>query len=140
MLTGCADNWAKDLSAHQDEAFLTPTGPHVRSAADFTYEVVHINRRLAARIRGDVLGPFTGFPTCPDDLKSREALATALRESVDEILEAVGDPEREINMPDGSIETPISLAVFAANHMYYHLGQLNLIQVSYGDTTFHWMD
>ena len=130
--------WAKDLAAHREEEFASASGG-ARSVADFAYETVFVNQRIAARLRGEGVAPMDGFPSCPDDLRSREALAKAMAESAEEVLAAVGDPERTITRPDGTTVSAFASAEFAAIHMYYHLGQVNYIQTVYGDPAVHWM-
>jgi hypothetical protein len=138
ILDACATSWKATLAGHADEWFVKPVAANVRSVADICYETLLINQRLARRIRGEEVGPMPGFPPCPEELRTREAMANAMVASVEELLEAVGgDPEREIVMPNGDRETAYSLAEFASSHMYYHLGQVNFVQVQYGDRTFH---
>jgi len=131
--------WEKDLAAHRDEELLSRPSETARSVADFAYETIFVNRRIAARLRGEAVASMDGFPTCPEELRSRDLLAKAMRESADEVLAAVGDPEREITRPDGSTVSAFASAEFAAVHMFYHLGQVNYVQTMYGDPAVHWM-
>lgn len=66
-------------------------------------------------------------------------MAMTMSESAEEILAAIGDPEREIVLSDGSRTTAFARVQYSASRMYYHLGQLNYIQALYGDTKIHWM-
>lgn len=131
--------WEKDLAAHRDEELLSRPSETARSVADFAYETVFVNRRIAARLRGETVAPMDGFPACPEELRDRGLLAKAMRESADEVLAALGDPQREITRPDGSTVSAFASAEFAAIHMFYHLGQVNYVQTMYGDPAVHWM-
>ncbi len=107
--------------------------------ADFSYETLFVNRRLIARVTGEPVLPMDGFPTCPDELRTPVAMATAIAESVEQFIAAMGDPEREIVRPDGTILTAFELGSFMNVHMMYHLGQINYVQTLYGDGDIHWM-
>lgn len=139
LLRDCVWLWQKDLSMHRDEGFASSSSETARSAADLAYETVFDNRRVAARLRGEAVDSVDGFPACPEELRTREAMAKAMAESAEEILAALGDPEREIILSDGSKTTAFARVQYAANHMYYRLGRLNYVQATYGDTKIHWM-
>lgn len=139
LLRDCVWLWQKDLSMHCDEAFASSSSETARSAADLAYETVFDNRRVAARLRGEAVDSAAEYPPCPEEFRTRDAMAKAMAESAEEILAALGDPEREIVLSDGSKTTAFARVQYAANHMYYHLGQLNYIQAMYGDTKIHWM-
>lgn len=138
-LRGVAQNWEKDLLAHRPEEFCVAPAGGGRSVADFAYETIYVNRRLIARVKGEPVPPMNGFPSCPDELRSGEAMAKAMTESVEEFLAAADDPERIIVRPDGTELTVFELGDFMNVHMMYHLGQLNYVQTLYGDQKIHWM-
>ena len=138
-LQGTAALWAKDLAAHRADEFNVSPSEKVRSVADFSYETLYVNRRLIARAKGEAVPPMDGFPTCPEELRTPDAMAKALAESVEQFLAVMGDPEREIVRPDGTVLTAFELGSFMNVHMMYHLGQINYIQTLYGDAHIHWM-
>lgn len=138
-LRGMAAMWAKDLAAHRPEEFCSSPSEKVRSVADFSYETLFVNRRLIARVTGEPVLPMDGFPSCPEELCTPEAMAAALTESVEQFIAAMGDPEREIVRPDGTILTAFELGSFMNVHMMYHLGQINYVQTLCGDGDVHWM-
>ena len=138
-LNEIAELWVKDLVAHRDEEIAVPASPTARSVADLTYEAIFVNRRFAARLRGEMPEPMNGFPSCPERLRSGAALAAAMRESVDAILFSLGDLQREIPATGGGAVTAFEVAGFAIQHLYFHLGQVDYVQTVYGDTEVHWM-
>ena len=138
-LNEVAELWAKDLRAHRDPEIATPMSPTARSVADLTYETILVNRRFAARLRGEAPPSMDGFPAAPEGLRTGAALADAMRESIDGIVAAYDDPEREIPATGGGTVTAFELCGFAITHSYYHLGQVDYVQTVYGDTEVHWM-
>lgn len=145
-LEDARDRYLEDLSALPDSAFDLSPGGAARSPANFTYEIVCVNRRLATRMRGDDPGPFNPnlWETTPDEFRSRALASQAFSNSTEEFLEvlesiAPEEMEREIPTPSGKT-TPFDLAMFCAMHINYHDGQLNYIQSLHGDTSIHWAD
>ena len=137
-VTEAAAMWAKDLAAHGGDLNSVPA-PTARSVADFTYETILVNHIFAARLKGETPPSMEGFPTCPDELRSVEALSKAMTDSAQGILDAVGDLERPIRRGNGEEATAFEVAAFSATHMMYHLGQLNYVQTIEGDPVVHWM-
>jgi hypothetical protein len=136
-LTQAAWLYRKDLAAMGDRVTQSPA-PGARSAADIVWEVVQNNYRGAKRIRGEDPGPTVGFPTCPAEFANPESLAKEIKASADTLLDAVGeDPMRTVTYPGGS-ESALEYVEFMVHHMMYHLGQLNYIQVLFGDAEIHW--
>ena len=130
--------WAIDLAAHAGDLNVAPSDT-ARSVADIAYETVFVNRMFAARLNGDTTASMDGFPSCPPDMRSAEALSKALGDSVREILDAVGDPERPVARGNGDESSAFAVAAFAGTHMMFHLGQINYIQTVNGDPEIHWM-
>jgi hypothetical protein len=132
------DLYRKDLHAFAPNDLIRSPGAPARSAADIVFEVILNNRRASRRLRGEDAGPGPGFPPCPPELQSAEALSTEIADSCEELLAAVGlDPFRMIEYPGGS-EIALSYGEFAVLHMQYHLGQLNYLQTVFGDAEIHW--
>ena len=141
--------WAKktyagDLRAMDEEQLTKSSGGTSRSAADFTYEIVTINKRISKRLRGEDPGEikFDGWVKAPETFQSKDTIVKELEESITDIIEAFAKvPEeemfRKIETPNGET-SPMDLAGFAAMHMTYHDAQLNYIQAMNGDEKVHW--
>ncbi|HRF59024.1 MAG TPA: DinB family protein [Fimbriimonadaceae bacterium] len=137
--------YIQDLEAMDAELLGKSPGGVARSAYDFTYEVVVVNRRVAARLRGDDPGPWPseGWMTAPDDFKNKEVAVREMKASSEEVLAAwdaldAGAIETPIVLPTGET-TPMSMASLIATHAVYHDAQLNYIQAIAGDGEMHWM-
>jgi len=143
-LESARDLYLQDWDAMSAESLTQSPGGVGRSPLHFTYEVALINVRLATRLRGEDPGPFDvgAWEVVPSEFSTPLAMRTYLKESTDLLisnLESIPESEldREIPTPTGST-TPFQLATFAATHMTYHDGQLNLIQALDGDAEIHW--
>lgn len=136
--------YAGDLRAMDEKLLTSSSGGSSRSAADFTYEIVTINKRISKRMRGEDPGEFKfdGWVKAPEEFQSKDAIVAGLEESMTEIIEAFANvPEdemfRKIETPSGET-SPMDLAGFAVDHMTYHDAQLNFIQAMNGDEKVHW--
>lgn len=133
-----------DLLALPDDRVAVSPGGNARSAADFVYEVAFVNRRMAARLRGETPAPASidGWIVAPPEFQQKPALAAEVEASVEELIAAL-----DTHTPDG-IEHPVKFgdadwtvfdaALFIARHMNYHDAQLNYLQAFYGDMDVHW--
>lgn len=106
-----------------------------RSGYAIAAEVVEANRGIAARLRQEEPAP-RGMTT----FDSVEAASRAVLESAGALADVVRGltPEaltRVYQVPFGQIPGAALMAL-AANHMYYHGGQINYIQRLYGDEEF----
>ena len=129
--------WQRDLPAFSPKDLVRKPGGGARSAADIAYEIVQENLASAKMLRGEDPGPYPGFPVCPPEMANAASLVAAIEASVEEVRAAVGDPEREVQTPEGT-RTAFSLAMFVKFHMEYHVGQINLLHTPYGDTESYW--
>lgn len=141
LLDQAAHLYCKDLAALGEAA---AKGESSRAAVDFTHEVAVVNRRIAARLRGDDPGewPFAEWAVAPGHLRTAEAAEGEIRSSVAELKEAL-DGMTDAQLVEkrdiaGKETTPFEQTVFAAFHMSYHMGQLNYIQQLGGDMAVHW--
>lgn len=136
-------SFANDLFALEEADLLVSPLGSARPPVDFIYEVVFINRRLAARIRGEALEPFArgeGWMVAPAEFRAKDVMVAEFHASMDEIttsLEAA-DIETKVTFPDGSQQTVGEVALFATIHVTYHDGQLNYLQSMKGDDAVHW--
>ena len=133
-----------DLRAMDEQRLISASGGSSRTPADFTYEIVSINKRISKRMRGEDPGEFKfeGWVKAPAEFQNKETIIAQLEESATEIIEAFANvPEeemfRKIETPTGET-SPMDLAGFAAMHMTYHDAQLNYIQAMKGDVEVHW--
>ncbi len=121
-----------------------PGGAH-RCAFDFTYELVVLNKMMAARLRGETPPP-TGdgehYLVAPPEFCTIETASKQIGESVEDVISAV-DALDEAGLSEeielwGQQWTKMKLATLCGFHMGYHDGQLNYIQTAGGDLAVHW--
>lgn len=135
--------YVNDLEAMSEELLAKSPGGAARSGFDMTYEVMYVNRRLVARLRGEEPAPFNpadGWMKAPAEFCNKEHCLAQLNGSVDELIAAFNahdDIELSIETPRGPT-TPMELAHLAGNHLMYHDAQLNYIQSLEGDADMHW--
>lgn len=115
-----------------------------RSAYDFTYEIIFVNRRIAKRIRGEEQEPFQfgEFMRAPEPFCSETNAVNEFETSTQEVIDALSaisadEITKTIQLPE-STSTPLELGLFCATHIVYHDGQLNLMQAARGDNEVHW--
>ncbi|MCU0316556.1 MAG: hypothetical protein MUC92_08185 [Fimbriimonadaceae bacterium] len=132
-----------DVRAMSNETLSATAGGATRSGFDFLYEVAVVNKRMAARFKGQDPGPSSeGWIMAPEEFRDQEKIASLLEESYEEIAEAVEsfDSNRFDEQPiPESTWTYLDLAGLAAIHGVYHDAQLNYIQAMHGDEAVHWM-
>lgn len=143
QLTGM---YCADLAVMPEEQLFTSIGGKVRTAQDFTCEVAMMMTWVAGLIHGNA--PFAPGEaeqakwmegaTTKDSLvelmktsaaKLKESLATASQEQLDTVIET----------PFGMTMPAAAIANLFVNHIWYHDGQLNVIQAFHGDEKVHWM-
>lgn len=144
QISGARDRYLQDLEALDESVLRSSPGGTARTPYDFTYEVAYVNRRAAARMRGEDPGPFSsdGWMRAPEECQSKARIVQDLTESANEVLaawEALPDTEldRKISVPNGET-SPFDLASLCAMHMNYHDAQLNYLQSLMGDDEMHW--
>lgn len=110
-----------------------------RSVMDVAGECVYANRRTLGYLQG--MPPAEARPSNFDTFATVSDLTKALVESADALAEVIRklDAEglaREVQTHRGPM--PVALAIqFPLRNMNYHMGQINMIQMLYGDTVFH---
>jgi len=136
--------YIKDLEAIDDVRLRQSLGGTARKPIDFTYEVALVNRRIAARMRGEDPGPFDadGWITAPDEFTGKAEAIAELSASGQEVLDAwnaLGEDglSQEIVTPGGS-SNPFKMMMMAVTHTNYHDAQLNYVQSLLGDDEMHW--
>lgn len=147
-LTWSRDAYIRDIEALTEAQFKDGVGEHARKPIDFTFEVSYVNRRFATRLRGDDPGPWpmdeNQWMVAPPEFDSKEVAMVAIRESMDELIEAFSsvssnDLTKAIPLPNGETSA-LDLASSCCTHNAYHDAQLNYVQSLSGDMTMHWRD
>lgn len=140
------DAYVKDLEIMSEEDLLNGVGGEERKGIDFSYEVSYVNRRFAKRLRGETPEPWPegGWMAAPTELRNKEAIVTAVRDSMNELIAAWNEVPAEemtrvISLPT-SETSPLDLVFSCCWHTGYHDAQLNYIQELKGDLTMHWQD
>ncbi|HXH59786.1 MAG TPA: DinB family protein [Fimbriimonadaceae bacterium] len=143
-ISGTRKRYLEDLEAMSEEALTTCPGGCARTPADFTYEIVTLNRRIAKRLRGEDPGPskFDGWIKAPAEFNNKATIIAEFTDSSKEIEDALAKiPEdemlRTIQLPKDTTN-PYDLVLFASYHTGYHCAQLNYIQTLGNDAEIHW--
>jgi hypothetical protein len=131
------------LSTEPEKRSWSPSlgeGCEGRSAMEQVAECIGINSMLAAMMRGEQVEPGEDGHGSPKDLEPKDAarrvaesadnLASAIREGGAKVLDA------EYQLPFGTF-TGWAISEICMANMYYHCGQINYIQLLYGDKEFH---
>lgn len=137
--------YIQDLQAMTHEQLSYSPGSAARTAYDVTYEVVVVNRRIAARLRGEEPGPWPGgeeFMRAPAEFCNKEQVIKDMENSMEAVLAAWGAmPIDQLNekivVPQGET-SPLELMSILLSHLPYHDGQLNYLQTIQGDKDVHW--
>lgn len=140
-----AKDFLQDVAAMSQEQLDHKLGG-TRPAIDYVYEVAFVNRRFAARVRGEDPGPwpFKGsWAVAPEEFQAKDAALAEFDSSVQEFRSAIESRSdeallAEIDLPDGSKSSPLDFVDFFVWHLAYHDGQLNLVQAFFGDQEIHW--
>ena len=112
----------------------------LRNALQQTGECIVVNRLIAAVLRGeDVKGTPGAYPE-PAFANAQEA-GEQLRTSAQELASAIramteGDLTRVYAHPRGQMQGQ-NILMMCLRNMAYHSGQINLLQMLYGDPEFH---
>lgn len=150
VLTGIVQETAylcsRDIEASSDEMCNCTQEGKCRSMLAMTAELIGFNHLVAGILRGE--NP--SFPT-PEErdemaktITTKESAVVGLNASVGVVCEAIagieaGDWLTKIMAPWGMEVTKAHIASWAALHMMYHDGQINLLQILNGDHEVHWM-
>lgn len=143
-ISDAASCFTADLNAMPAESLDKSHGGKARTAYDLTYEVVGLNRVVAARAKG-LDFPFDdseGWVRAPEAYKNKANAIEDFESSVADLNEALSQVTQE--RLDAPVDTPFGaiplgrLAEIVPRHIMYHSGQLNYIQTWLGDEEFHW--
>lgn len=144
LIKSAGDDYINDLQHLTTEQLQLCPGGSARKAADFSYEVAVVNKRIAARLRGEEPGPwaFEGWVTAPEEFQDQEALIKVVSDSVTEVAEALADLDDDRLFESYKVgeqeSTLYKLASMCLIHTCYHDAQLNYLQSLQGDMEIHW--
>lgn len=138
------NDYVSDLKALTHDQLNTSPGGGARTGYDFTLEIVQVNERIAARLRGEAPAPpGEGWTVAPAEFQNKDVAVDAITASGEAVVAAwdalpPGDVDMEIVLPSGATMTPMDLMYLAGVHLRYHDAQLNYLQAMVGDTQVHW--
>ena len=134
------DHYAKDLSAMSEDALSKRPTPSARSAYDYTYEVIGVNKRMAIRLSGGVPVKDTseGWAVAPEEWQSKERIQGEFVQSMEGVIAAwEALPDDEVGRAEGD-HRPANIVHMCCIHTMYHDAQLNYLQALEGDLAVHW--
>jgi hypothetical protein len=138
------DFYVRDLEALTHEQLDENVGGTGRTAYDYTFEVAWVNNAMAKRMKDEMPEPppwtfGENWAVAPESFRNKETAARELSQSIQNVIDALGDDiERPVEAM-GSTKTAFERAMFCALHTNYHCAQLNLLQSMAGDLQIHWM-
>ena len=147
-LRDAAKAFVGDLEAMPQEVLEKSPGGVARTPFDYSYEIALINKRVAARLRGEDPGPWpfadVKWVTCDPDFAEKDKMVEFVRASFEEVCSAWDAFDESkltepIKLPSGETNA-LDLASMAFSHSVYHDGQLNYAQSISGDDEMHWQD
>ena len=136
----------RDIEASSDEIINCTQDGKCRNALSMMAEVIGFNYLVAKVLTGEN----ASFPT-PEErdafaatINSKEAAKAGLDASVANLSAAIegisnDDWMTKIMAPWGMEISKAHMCAWAALHMSYHDGQINLLQILNGDHEVHWM-
>ena len=131
ILSHFVENTRPDL---RDWRPATEEASKTRSVMEQLNECIYANHRVLCYLRGEVPVAQTTYESLPE---ANEALHAGAKELADEVRKIQSSGlGREVETHRGTM--PVALAIqFPLRNMVYHMGQINMIQLLYGDATFH---
>jgi hypothetical protein len=137
--------YAVDLEALPEDALFDSIGGKVRTPHQITAEVAMMMNWMSRTLAGETVPSPTDADQTQfmDAAKSKAALIQLIHDCGAEFKSALllATPEQfeeEVDTPFGGQRKVIVLANIYINHIWYHDGQLNVIQAFLGDSEVHW--
>jgi len=128
-------------STHEDKLRWKPVideNSQTRSVLELVGECIYANRRAQHLFLGD---PPLPPPAEFDVFESVHDAVTQLKDSAKDLAEVVAKLDAEVLAKEYATHRgpmPGALVMqFPVRNMTYHMGQINMIQLLYGDTVFH---
>lgn len=108
-----------------------------RSALEQVSECIRANRFWTTLLRGETPGPPNHERPFGDSQEAQAQIIASAKELAD-VVRGLDEEvfTRQYSSPLGMISGALVLQI-AAGNMTYHFGQINFIQMLYGDTEFH---
>jgi hypothetical protein len=146
------DFYCKDILATPDAILVASPGGIARSPQAFTIECMSSCEWAIKALEGDdapgdddpTTMPAESYEAILKETQNAQGLAERLRAICERLSAAMLATSTErfntvVTAPFG-VDMPISaICNMFVNHLWYHDGQLNLIQALNGDETVHWM-
>ena len=122
-------NWAPSIDSSTD----------TRSVFELVFECCRVNRRFATLLKGQT--PIPSDPNAEHNYRTAKSAIEDLMSSAAELVETImGLSEDALEKTYTTGMGPVSgmfLLDLPVANMNYHAGQINLIQLLYGDPEFH---
>lgn len=131
----------KDIQALPENLLTVSPGGVAKTPAVMTSEVVGLMRWTAASLRETT--PPEGYDGASNE-GTHAACCGAMDEATADLSDAIANADpaifQKVLMAPFGMEMPLmALCQITINHVWYHDGQLNLIQAMNGDDKVHWM-
>ncbi|MDI6828086.1 MAG: DUF1572 family protein [Armatimonadota bacterium] len=141
-----ASTLVKDASYIPEEKLSWRALGCAKTAEEILKEIACSNVQMAASIRGEKPSQAEEeFIKTAEKASTLAELSQMVKESAEIVCQAIdgyseADLEKQITMPWGAVFPLYEAAFLPANHMSYHDGQINYIQLLLGDSKFHWAE
>ena len=143
---GLTGMYCADINALPADKLTTSPGGVARSPQHISAEVVGLCKWTSAKLRGEEPEEKSeaDFEKYAATLDTHESICSAIQAATAEFNEALQSaPTDRLNAvvtPPWKMDAPLyMIALIAANHIWYHDGQLNYLQALNGDDKMHWM-
>ena len=138
--------YSNDLKVLSHDQLSDSPGGVGRSPYDYTYEVIVVNNRVGDRLSGKEPGPwpFDGWALAPSEFKDKDHCIAEFENSIAYVVDGLkladgNELIDEIELPTGKTSI-FEMATLVSSHVFYHCGQLNMMQAIAGDEQNHWDD
>ena len=138
--------YTADINAIPDEKWTESSGGCARCPGELTADTVALLNWTTEALKGNVVAAGEDYlndqakANCDTKAKGAGALAAAATDFQAALAGAEDGALNASVMAPWGMEAPLfMLAQIAVSHVWYHDGQLNLIQCQLGDDKVHWM-
>lgn len=140
------ESYVKDVAALGADKMSDAPGGSARVAWDYSYEVAFVGRRIAARLRMENPPEWPwkeGYAIAPEEFRTVDAISAELTAAGEEVCAAIMAADEstfrhEWVFGEDFKMSGFQMAMHAVDHISYHLGQLNQLQMLNGDAEVHW--
>ncbi|MBS1714287.1 MAG: hypothetical protein JST30_08105 [Armatimonadetes bacterium] len=143
-LAGLKGMYIADLNAMPEATITESSGGVARPVNVLTGDAIGMCKWMSGVLRGETPTMSEGDSEAFRSLTTKDQVVAAFTEAVDELSAALSAADeatltKTVMAPWQMESTVFMLATIAVNHIWYHDGQLNLIQALNGDGDVHWM-